>query len=58
VDRLAPSLGCQGNILAGDGPVIPLFSGRRTLAAANQLVPALSAWDGNTRAIGAWYRDT
>jgi len=48
----------MNDILVSDGYVIPLTSGRRTLAAANKLVPALSAWDGNTWAIGSWYRDT
>ena len=48
----------MNDILVGDGYMIPLSIGRRTLAAANKLVPALSAWDVNTWAIGAWYRET
>ncbi len=48
----------MNDLLVNDGYVIPLASGRRTLAAAHKLVPALSAWDGNTWAIGSWYRDS
>jgi peptide/nickel transport system substrate-binding protein len=33
---------------------MPTFS----IVNANKLVPALSAWDGNTWAIGSWYRET
>ncbi|MBL8341169.1 MAG: peptide ABC transporter substrate-binding protein [Rubrivivax sp.] len=48
----------MNELLVNDGYVIPLYCGRRTLAAANKLVPALSAWDANTWAIGSWYRET
>jgi hypothetical protein len=47
----------MNDLLVGDGYVIPLFNGRRTLAAANRLVPAISAWDAHTWAIGYWYRE-
>lgn len=42
----------MNDILVSDGYAIPLTSRRRTLAAANKLVPALSAWDGNTGPSG------
>ena len=47
----------MNDLLVSDGYVIPLFNGRRAVAAANTLVPAPSAWDGHTWAIGYWYRD-
>lgn len=48
----------MNDILVGDGYAIPLTIGKRTLAVANKLVPTLSAWDGNTWAIGSWYRES
>jgi peptide/nickel transport system substrate-binding protein len=45
------------DLVVNDGHVIPLFARPRPYGIVNKLVPALSAWDGATWALGYWYRE-
>ena len=45
------------DLVVGDGYVIPLFARPRPYGMVNKLVPALSAWDNATSALGYWYRE-
>jgi peptide/nickel transport system substrate-binding protein len=45
------------DLVVSDGHVIPLFARPRPYGIVNKLVPALSAWDGATWALGYWYRE-
>ena len=48
----------MNDLLVNDAHVIPLFARPRPYGIVNKLVPALSAWDGATWALGYWYRET
>ena len=48
----------MNDLVVNDGHVIPLFARPRPYGIVNKLVPALSAWDGATWALGYWYRES
>ena len=45
------------DLVVGDKHIIPLFARPRPYGIVNKLVPALSAWDNATWALGYWYRE-
>ncbi len=45
------------DLVVGDEYIIPLFARPRPYGIVNKLVPALSAWDSATWALGYWYRE-
>jgi peptide/nickel transport system substrate-binding protein len=47
----------MNDLVVGDNHVIPLFARPRPRGYATKLVPALSAWDNDTWALGFWTRD-
>ncbi len=47
----------MNDLVVNDGHVIPLFMRPRPYGIVNKLVPALSAWDSATWAVGYWYRE-
>jgi len=47
----------MNDLVVGDNHVIPLFARPRPRGYATKLVPALSAWDNDTWALGFWSRD-
>jgi peptide/nickel transport system substrate-binding protein len=47
----------MNDLVVNDFHVIPLFARPRPRGYASKLVPALSAWDNDTWAIGYWSRD-
>jgi peptide/nickel transport system substrate-binding protein len=47
----------MNDLVVNDGYVIPLFARPRPYGIVNKLVPALSAWDSATSAIGYWYKE-
>ena len=47
----------MNDLVVNDGHIIPLFARPRPYGILNKLVPALSAWDGATWALGYWYRE-
>ncbi len=47
----------MNDLVINDAHVIPLFARPRPYGIVNKLVPALSAWDGATWALGYWYRE-
>jgi peptide/nickel transport system substrate-binding protein len=48
----------MNDLVVADGYVIPLFARPRPYGMVNKLVPALSAWDNATSALGYWYKDS
>jgi peptide/nickel transport system substrate-binding protein len=47
----------MNDLVVNDFHIIPLFARPRPRGYASKLVPALSAWDNDTWAIGYWTRD-
>jgi peptide/nickel transport system substrate-binding protein len=47
----------MNDLVVNDGYVIPLFARPRPYGMVNKLVPALSAWDNATSALGYWYKE-
>jgi len=47
----------MNDLVVGDNHIIPLFARPRPRGYASKLVPALSAWDNDTWALGFWTRD-
>jgi len=47
----------MNDLVVGDKHIIPLFARPRPRGYASKLVPALSAWDNDTWALGFWSRD-
>ena len=45
------------DLVVSDLHVIPLFARPRPFGIVNKLMPALSAWDNATWALGYWYRE-